>query len=82
MWPPSYLDCPFGPRHFPGVAETQPLVRLLDLPAVDDFLLEDAELVADAVADRWNLQRGERIEETRGETTEAAVAQARFVLVR
>ena len=53
------IDGPLGPGDFPGVAETQPLVGLLDLPAVDDLLLEDAELVADAVTDGRDLQGGE-----------------------
>ena len=46
-----HVDGPLRPHHLPGIAEAQPLVGLLDLPAVDDLLLEDAELVADAVAD-------------------------------
>ncbi len=80
VWPPSFTSTrPFGARDFPRIAEAQPLVRLLHLPAVDDLLLEDAELVADAVADRRNLERRERIEETRGETAEAAVAEAGLV---
>jgi len=40
-----------GVRDFPGVAQAQPAVEHLDLPAVVDLLVEDAELVADAVAD-------------------------------
>jgi hypothetical protein len=49
---------------------------MLDLVAVDELLLEEAELVVDAVAERGVIERGERIEETRGETAEAAVAEA------
>jgi hypothetical protein len=49
---------------------------MLDLVAVDELLLEQAELVIDAVAERRVVERGERIEEARGEAAEAAVAQA------
>ncbi len=34
------------PSDFPGVTLTQPLVGALNLPAVVDLLLEDAELVS------------------------------------
>ena len=46
----------FRAHDFPGIAESQPLIRDLDLPAVADRLIEDSELVADAVADRRNVQ--------------------------
>ena len=42
-----------GLGDLPRVSVGQPVVGLLDLPAVVDLLVEDAELVADAVADRW-----------------------------
>ena len=70
-----------GPRDVPGRAETQPLVGALDLPAVDDLLLEDAELVADAVAQRRNLERGHRIEKTGREPPQAAIAEPRLLLL-
>jgi hypothetical protein len=47
------VDVGFG--DLPRVSVVQPVVGLLDLPAVMDFLVEDAEFVADAVADRWTL---------------------------
>ena len=68
-------------RDLPGVPEGQPLVRLLDLPAVVDELVEDAELVADAVAERRDLQRGERVHVAGGQTPEAPVAEARLLLL-
>ena len=60
----------------------QPVVGLLDLPAVVDLLVEDAEFVADAVADRRPLEGGQRVEVARGESAEAAVTQTRFLLAR
>ncbi len=58
-------DGVLGPLDLPRVAEAQPLVGALDLAAVADHLLEDAELVADAVA----LARGDRASpSTRGGT--------------
>jgi len=68
--------------HFPGVAEAQPVVGGLDLGSVADDLGEDAEFVADAVADRRDLESRERIHEAGREPPEAAVAEPRFLLVR
>ena len=76
-----HVAAPLGPRDLPGIAVAQPLVGLFDLPAVDDLLLEDAELVADAVTQRRHLERRQRIDETRREPAETAVAQARLVFV-
>ena len=67
----------------PGVAEAQPLVGELDLPAVANRLIEDAELVADAVADRGNVERRQRVHVTGGQAAEPAIAEARlFFLVQ
>ena len=62
----------------PRVAEAQPLVRKLDLPAVTNRLIKDAELVADAVADGRNIERRQRVHIARGQAAEAAIAQARL----
>ena len=64
-----------GGGDFPGVAELQPLVGVLDLPAVAEFLAEDAELVAQAVADGGHAEGGHGIHVAGGETAEAAVAE-------
>ena len=72
------VDVGFG--DLPRVSVDQPVVGLLDLPAVADLLVEDAELVADAVADRRTLEGGQRVQVARGEPAEAAVAQSRFRL--
>ena len=69
-----------GLGDLPRVAVAQPVVGLLDLPAVVDLLVEDAELVADAVADRRALERGQRVEVAGGEPAEAAVAEPRLLL--
>ena len=71
-----------GPRELPGIAIPQPGVAHLDLPAVLDTLVEDTELVADAVADGRDLQRGERVHEAGREPPEAAVAEAGLLLGR
>ena len=62
----------------PGVAPTQPLVGHLHLPAVADFLVEDAELVAKAVADCRHAEGRERLQEAGREPSEPAVAEARL----
>jgi hypothetical protein len=45
--------------YLPRVSVDQPVVCLLDLPALLDLLLEDPELIADAVADGRALQGGQ-----------------------
>ena len=70
-----------GAADLPGVAVAQPVVGELDLPAVVNLLVEDAELVADAVADGGNAEGGQGVEVAGGETAEAAVAEAGFALL-
>ena len=72
---------PLRPAQLPGIAVAQPLVGLLDLPAIDDLLVEDAELVADAVADRRDFQCRQRVDEAGREAAETAVAEARFLFL-
>ena len=62
-------------RELPGRAVTEPRVGVLDLPAFDDRLREHAVLVADAVAERRQAERGHRIQETGRQPAQAAVAQ-------
>src|SRR5512134_3628810 len=66
-----------GVYDLPRIAEAQPVVRLLDLVAVVDMLLEDAVVVAEAVADRRQLQCRHGVEKTGGEPPEAAIAERR-----
>ena len=68
-------------RDFPRVAETQPLVGDLDLPAVADRLIEDAELVADAVPDGGHIQRGQRVHVAGGQPSEPAISEAWFLFL-
>jgi len=60
----------------PRGAQRQPGVGRLDLLTVDERLLEDAVLVADAVADARHVHGRERVDEARGEAAEASVAQS------
>ena len=66
------------PRQLPRVAEVQPVVVLLDLATAVDPLFEHAEVVADAVADRGELQGCQGVHEAGGQPPQAAVAQARI----
>ena len=68
------LEGGLGPREFPGVAELQPVIGALDLPAILDLLFEDAVLVANAVADGRDLQGCQRIQKTGGQPAQPAVA--------
>src|SRR5262245_12771313 len=73
--------CDFRARNFPRIAKAQPLVRDLDLPTVADLLVEDAELIADAVTDGRDLERCHRINVASCKTPEAAVAEARLLFL-
>ncbi len=69
-----------GALEFPGVAKTQPFVRVFVLPALRDDLAEQAEIVADAVADGGNGKRRHALHEARREPPQAAVAERRVRL--
>ena len=60
----------------PRVVIGQPVVGDLDLTALREGLPEEAELVMDAVTDGRDIHRREGIQEARGQTAEAAVAEA------
>jgi hypothetical protein len=68
------------PLEFPRVAEREPLLRHLVLPAVVDDLPEDAVVVADAIAVRRDAERRHALHVARGEAAQAAVAQRRVRL--
>ena len=70
----TVVGCPELPR----VVVERPLVGQLDLGAVPEGLPEDAELVADAVADCRDIHGGERVEQAGRQPPQAAVAQPRF----
>src|SRR5204863_4729777 len=71
----------FRARDLPGVAEAEPLVRLLHLPPALDLLVEHPELVADAVAVPGDVQGGHRVEVAGRQPSEATVAEARVDLL-
>ena len=60
---------------FPGVAIGQPVVRQLDLIAVDNALTEQTQLVAEGAAHRRQLQSRQGIQEAGSKTAQTAVAQ-------
>ena len=62
----------------PGIAVGEPLVGGLDLAAVDDLLLKQAVAVAHTVAVAGNALGCHRIQEARGQTSQATVAQRRI----
>ena len=64
----------------PRPAAPEPLVSDLHLPAVPDRLVEDAEFVADAVADCRDLKSGKGFEEAGGQTAEPSIAKTRLLL--
>ncbi len=58
----------------------QPVVGLFYLEAVADLLPEHAVLVPEPIADRRDLERGQRVEKTRSQPAEAAVTEPRVGL--
>jgi len=64
----------------PGRGFARPTVGLLTLVAVDDFLLEQAELIVDAVPKARHVERRHRIEQARRQPPQAAVPQRRVAL--
>ena len=71
----------FRPRDLPWIAVAQPFVCDLALPAVADDLIENAELVANAIADCGHLDRGKRVHVTRREPSKSAVAESGLLLL-
>ena len=65
----------------PGEAVGEPVVRALDLTAALDVLAEEAVAVAHAVAVAGNALVRHGVEEARGKTAEAAVAETRVDLL-
>ena len=60
----------------PHVAHLEPVVREFHLPAVDDLLLEDTELIADGEAGHRVIHAGRGIHIAGGQTAKAAVSKA------
>ena len=71
-----------GALHLPRVTHLEPVVGVLHLLARlrVDALLEKAVLVAQAVAPGGQVQRGDGVQEARGEAPEAAVTEAHVLL--
>src|ERR1700722_3270032 len=57
-----------GAHNLPRIGVAQPVVRLLELPAVVDRLPKHPIFVAQAVTDRRILQSSQRVDEAGGKT--------------
>ena len=64
-----------GSGELPRVAVEGPVVGKLDLMAILEGLLEDPELIPDAVAHRRQVQGGQRIQQAGGQPAQAPVPQ-------
>jgi len=67
--------------NLPGVAQVKPLVGMFHLPPIANFLVEDAEFVADPVPDGRDLQSRQGIKITGRQPAQPAVAEAGFLLL-
>ena len=65
-----------GSGELPRVAVEGPVVGLLDLIAILEGLLEDPELVPDAIAHRGHVQGGQGVEQAGGQPAQAPVSQS------
>src|SRR5262249_43060851 len=70
----------FWPRELPWIAEGQPFLRVLLLPAIPDDLAEQSVVVTDPVTVSRNSEARHALEETGGEPPEAAMAKRRVRL--
>jgi hypothetical protein len=61
--------------------KVEPVIWHLNLVSIDDLLLKDTVSVTKTVSPSWVVQRGHRVEEAGGETTETAVAERGVVLL-
>ena len=73
----AHLDRVIFSRVQPHIAQSQPVVRELDLPTVDDLLLENAELIADRKARHRVLEPRCRVHVARGKPPQAAISKSR-----
>ncbi len=73
--------CVFRALDLQRVAVLEPVVRLLNLVAVDDLLPEHAVVITDAAPVRRIIQRRQRIKEAGSESSETSVAKRRIRLL-
>ena len=71
----AHLDCLVVMRYQPAFGRAAPIIGDLGLLAVNDFLTEDAELVAQRVARCGDAERCQRVHIARGQPAQAAVAE-------
>ena len=71
---PDHLQV-IGSGELPRVAVEGPVVGKLDLLAIFEGLLEDPELIPDAVAHRRHVQGGQGVEQAGGQPAQAPVPQ-------
>ena len=67
--------------HLPDIAVIQPVIGHLYLLAIHNALAEQAIFIANGAAHGRQLKRGQAVHKARGQTPQAAVAQARFRLL-
>src|SRR5205085_2422960 len=65
----------FGTRELPRIAGGQPIFGQLVLPAILQYLAENAVIVANAITISGDRQRRHAVHETGGEPSQSAVAE-------
>src|SRR5262245_16783069 len=70
----------FRPRELPWIAEGEPFLRVLLLPAIPDDLAEQSVVVTNPIAIGRNSEARHALEETGSEPPKAAMAKCRVRL--
>ena len=79
--PKTHLKGDFRSNHFPWIAQSKPVVGAFHLPAVSNLLLEDAEFVADTVANGRDLESCKGIEVAGRQPAQPSITKARLLLL-
>ena len=70
----------FRTFQFPRIAIAKPVIRILNLSAVFDMLIEHAVFVSNTVSQNRQLQIGTAVQKTSCQSSQASIAQAGILL--
>jgi hypothetical protein len=68
------------PGEFPRI-EVKPVVRNLNLVAINNLLLEDTISVSQSISPSWVVERSQGIEEASSQSTEATISKCSIVFL-
>ena len=68
------------PREFPRI-EVKPVIRNLNLVAINNLLLEDTISVSQSISPSWVVERSQGIEEASSQSTEATISKCSILFL-